>query len=1136
MDFGLGLVLSFTDRATAGINNAVNSLSQLTQVAESASSSLNQMASLSALSVVSGQIGNSFLKAGSSILGVFKDVLTQTQNIGMEFENFDVTLTSLFGGAEQGAKKSQEALSKLFDFAKKSPLEVGDVKDMIVTLQSQGINAFDQATGAISGTRQEFLAFLTDLKSFKPEVSNERFKMAIQNYIGSGEKKMMRTVFDMGDIEDIIGHSVSDTAEGRMNDIIEMVEKKGLTGLSESMSKTWQGVASNISDAFTQIYYSIASNGVFDKLKEAFVGVANTIIEVEPERLQALGKTIAEGLNIIVTPITIVAEKLAGLISSIISLCETNPGLVKLIMTITAIAGAFLTLVGVALKITSAFSGLSLMILAFGKSFKEIGGLIKVGSMKMLGTLIPLTATIGLLYLAWKSDFAGMRTLVSNFVSNVQGAFSTARQALSMNVGDMMITVRGLQNTGDFWSNITVGLIKIGTFWRALCDAWNDYTLSEDLFLKCQELGILPLITAILDLKYRFSLFKEGFIQGWNEISNKVKVFIMGLLSSLDGTIFDSLLDGVTRFIQKLSENDPESWREFGRIIGELSAKFVLAFVALKTFNSIAGKVMTVVSIFSKLAGVVKGIPSLFGGLGSKIGNVLTKMFPNIYKVLEKGLQTVFKSNISGIIPNIRIWFAGVQDAIISAVTGIASALGVPVSAVVGVIVAVFASVITYAVTHWEEFKGKILTIWDTIKTEGTAIWETLKGAFSSIFDTIKNAVSIVVESFKNLMSKFEEVKNKVTQTEAFQNFISILSAIGETIVNIVVPFLNMLLSTVSTVLQGVISIVTSVFNAIVSVVSTILSSIMNIISGILDIIVGIFEGDLDKVFQGVSTIFTSILNVITSILTSAWNIIASILNTVANFFGSILSGILNVVTGAFKGILSIVSSVLSSVFSKVSSVWNNISSTISSVMSAIGGTVESKWNKIKSTITNAINSAKDAVKSAIDKMKSFFNFSWSLPKLKLPHISVTGSFSLSPPSVPKFGISWYEQGGLFNKPSVIGVGENGAEAVMPLEKNTGWIGILASKIMDYASNLTPSNSTQYTTNQGDSNNQRYLTTNNNNNYTTQGNTDNSVVFNKGAIQITVQNASEEEAIRLARKVMEYIKRQKELDRMFMYA
>ena len=74
-------------------------------------------------------------------------------------------------------------------------------------------------------------------------------------------------------------------------------------------------------------------------------------------------------------------------------------------------------------------------------------------------------------------------------------------------------------------------------------------------------------------------------------------------------------------------------------------------------------------------------------------------------------------------------------------------------------------------------------------------------------------------------------------------------------------------------------------------------------------------------------------------------------------------------------------------------------------------------------------------MQSAVDRMKSILNITLPFPKIKLPHFSISGSFSLRPPSVPRFSVNWYKDGGIFDRASIIGVGEAGSEAVLPTNK-----------------------------------------------------------------------------------------------------
>lgn len=118
---------------------------------------------------------------------------------------------------------------------------------------------------------------------------------------------------------------------------------------------------------------------------------------------------------------------------------------------------------------------------------------------------------------------------------------------------------------------------------------------------------------------------------------------------------------------------------------------------------------------------------------------------------------------------------------------------------------------------------------------------------------------------------------------------------------------------------------------------------------------------------------------------------------------------------------------------------WNNIKQNAVNVFNTIKAIAVGAWTGIKYAITHPIDAAVSAVRIAISKIKGFFsNLSLKLPHIKLPHFKLTGKLSIAPPSVPKLSIDWYKDGGIFTNPTIfggVGVGEAGAEAVLPLKK-----------------------------------------------------------------------------------------------------
>ncbi len=321
------------------------------------------------------------------------------------------------------------------------------------------------------------------------------------------------------------------------------------------------------------------------------------------------------------------------------------------------------------------------------------------------------------------------------------------------------------------------------------------------------------------------------------------------------------------------------------------------------------------------------------------------------------------------------------------------SIMGCPVMWIIAGIIALVAA---FAIL-WKKcqgFRNFFINLWEQIKV----VWDQVKPYFQAIFEGIKTYFSIL-KDFLVAGFKIAWEGIKLAWSVAVDYFKMIWNNI------------KLVFSVVKTFFVGMFKTAWEGIKAVWNAVTGYFKAIWETIKGIFSVVKSVLKGD----FKG------------------AWEGIKGIVGTWKNYFSSVWNGIKNV----FSSVKSWFSSTFGAAWSAIKGIFANVAGFFSGVIS-----------KIKSTFSKATDIIAKPFKSAIDKVKGFFdNLKLKFPKIKLPHFKLTGEFSLKEKTVPKLSIEWYKDGGIFTKPTIFntpygmkGVGEAGAEAVLPIDRLQGYI------------------------------------------------------------------------------------------------
>ena len=676
---------------------------------------------------------------------------------------------------------------------------------------------------------------------------------------------------------------------------------------------------------------------------------------------------------------------------------------------------------------------------ALGKIGSVAGGVAKGVA---VGIGVASTAVIGLgkqaidAYGQYEQLVGGVETLFEGSASTVINNASNAYKTAGMSANAYMETVTGfsaslLQSLGGDTvkasemadmaiTDMADNANKMGTSMEMIQNAYQgfakqNYTMLDNLKLgyggtKSEMERLLADAQAISGIQYDISSYAD-VVDAIHVIQTEMGITgttakeasstIQGSISAMGGA-WTNLITGLadpTQNLDQLINNFVDSVITVGdNLIPRIS--MILESIT-KLISSLAPKLVAEIpNIVSQL------LPAVIDGAVNII-NAIAQALPQLLDIIVGMLPQL----ISGILQVIN----GINGALPSLIQTLLSQLPTLIPMLIDGIVGV-------VVTLANSFSDIIQPIIDYLPDIIISIVDALMNNLPILLEGCINLIISLVRSLPQIILALIQAIPMII-TSIIEGLFSAIPVLIEGCINLVFELVKALPQIILALIQAVPTILVSIVEALFNAIPILLEGFATMFGEAWNVIVEVFSVAIDffrNLFSGIVNAIKSAFSVAITVASNIWDRIKAVFAGVANFFSGIFSNAVNSIKSVFGAIVNF-----------FSGIWNKITGIFSRVGEVIGGS-------IKSVVGRAVNAVLSTACGIINGFISAINFAIGVINA-IPGVSIS---KLSKLNVPQM-----ERGGVLKKGQVGLLEGNGAEAVVPLEKNTGWLTRIADML-----------------------------------------------------------------------------------------